>query len=338
MIRSLFHVSVPDHAAFHHARTVVACEGVLQIARRMRDASGARELVLVATCQRVEAFALCGESARHTLVHAVADAFRVSPDLLRVLRGPAVAHHAMRLSAGLESRLVGECEVLGQLRTALAEARLAGTLGPALERLLGIALKAGKEVRSTTRLGRPDATWGTLVARWLSERVPGSLPHIVLIGSGQVARACADQFASTSRVTILARHPALARERIPDARVAVRDLRDIEQLLDDRTSLMRADALVAATASCEIIVSPRTLVQRTLPLLLVDVAMPPNIDPACAGLPGVTLATLHDLLPGERLHTEAVRGAEHIAARHADAFLRWFGARSLSHHHARVPA
>lgn len=322
---------------------------VLAAARRRFD-----EAVLLATCERCELYGMrrgvlplgaevgVGATARASGESGAAER-SLLPGETQTLDGSAAAAHLLRVAAGLESRMVGETHVLGQVAAALTHADSLGASGPLLRSLFAAACRTGRRVRRETPLGRLAGSYATAAVERVEEWIGDDSDAAVgVLGSGAVAAQVAQQLAAgASRcrgpIRVFARHPARTVDALAASRIEVVDLDVLPQ------HLPRLTALVAATSS------PRTLLHpehvhaamaarsaQARPLLLVDLGMPPNVDPAVSTISGVVALWLADLA-GPRLAHEAIVAAETIVEIELERVLGRLG-RSESALHGATPA
>jgi len=279
------------------------------------------ETVVISTCNRTELTLVVGDpvAAESAVLGMLAQRAGVRPtELTERIYAPRncdVARQLFRVCAGLESMIVGEAEIQGQVKRAYEEALAAGTTGPVTNRLFTAALRAGKRVRSETSIGLGRASVSS-VAVDLAMGVLGDVAdrHVVIIGAGETseltARALADR--GVRSMFVANRHADRARA------MAARFGGGVVALDDLPTQLERADVVVASTASPQPILGKEELelVMRARggrPLLLVDIAVPRDIDPACRTVPGVSLYDMDDLQTAVA-HTISVREAEAVRA------------------------
>jgi glutamyl-tRNA reductase len=305
--------------------------------------------VLLSTCNRVEVYAWVEGPSRPAigkLTRALAKAGNIRPADLRphlVARtGSQAVLHLVRVAAGLDSLVVGEDQIRGQVRDALRRAEAAGQLPAQLRGVFHRAAQAVRQVRAETQLGHHPsiATAGIHVASRLPE--VGDLSQgasVVVLGAGVMAKAAARHLAVElgARVVLLNRTPShaeLVAAEIPaPLRVgALSDATLIEELRD-------AALLIGATASREPVVSI-DLLERAVaarggrPLVVLDIAVPRDVDPGARQVEGVRLVDLDDL---ERLCPVDARGrhaelerAEALAAAEAERIGKWLRVRAVS--------
>jgi glutamyl-tRNA reductase len=260
------------------------------------------QAAILSTCNRVELYgAARSRPSRHELAALLARPRGLDPaallDALYVHRGDEAAHHLAATAAGMHSLVPGEAQIQGQVRTALDHALDAGSAGPELRRMFESAIAAGRRVRSRTALGRGIASVPQASVELVRERL-GTLRHstVLLIGAGTAAALAAKQLSKhgARELLVLGRDVARA-ERLAQqhgGRLVTHDQ------LDD--ALKQSDVVISSTSSPHHILH-REQVEHARPdpgdspLLLIDLAMPRDIDPAVAELPFVEVYTLDDL-------------------------------------------
>jgi glutamyl-tRNA reductase len=296
------------------------------------------EAVVLSTCNRTEVYLASPDPAEAGL--AVRDALversgLAQDDLEAVLeerRDADAALHLFRVAAGLDSLLPGEAQILGQVREAYDLAKGAGATGRILNRLFTYALHAGKRVRHETGVGTVPAAIPAAAAD-LARRLVGDLEsrRVLVIGAGKMGGLAAESFLARGAERIF-----VANHRIERAEELVRrfggEAVPFERIGEE---LARADVVLSSTR-CPQVVLHAADVEAALarregrPLLLVDIAVPRDLDPAIADLEGCTLYDLDALGPvaGEAVarRDEATREAEAIVAEEADAFVEWLRA------------
>jgi glutamyl-tRNA reductase len=259
-------------------------------------------LVVLSTCGRTELYAdvrgRAPRDARAPLLALLAGVCEVDAPVLDGLvvetDGMDAARHAARVAAGLESAVPGEPEILGQVTTALAEARTAGRVSTLLRRVFEAAIRAGRRARRETAINRGATGLGALPAK-LAARHFGALRdrHAIVVGTGEMGQAALTSFWThgTGRLTVVNR-------TLPSAlSLANRVGGQAACLHGFRALLPEADIVVTATAS-EVPLVDRALVEQAVagragrPLFIADLGLPRNVSGDVAGLCGVTL---HDL-------------------------------------------
>ncbi|MGH2849096.1 MAG: glutamyl-tRNA reductase [Solirubrobacteraceae bacterium] len=294
------------------------------------------EAVAISTCNRTEVY-LVGdpvESERAALNALSAHAGIDVEELARVTyvqHNCDAARHLFRVAAGLEAMVVGEHEIGGQVRRAYNAARETGTTGPLTNRLFAAALHTGARVRTETAIARSHVSVSS-VAVDLAERLLGDLAGrpVVIIGAGETSELTAQALAARGAGTIFVanRHADRARS------VAARFGGEVVGLDRLPEKLEAADIVVASTSSPHPIVGAEELelvmaARGRRPLLLVDIAVPRDIDPLCGELDGVTLRDIDDLQSAvtHNLSSRAadLPAAEAIVEDEIVRFARWLG-------------
>jgi glutamyl-tRNA reductase len=343
--RERFHLSEVRMAALYGAPGTAGGLG----ARRGRGggphaARGpAPDCVALATCNRSEAYAWVpaaggGARALEAAYAALARAWMgdeaAARDLLAAARrrtGGDAARHLLRVAAGVESLVLGDAQLLGQLRDAHLHAAAAHAAGSVLHRLFERALHVGKRVRAETAVCSGRHSVGAEAANVAARRF-GSLAHarVAVVGCGKTGERAARQLAKLGArdLVLLNRTPGRA-ERLATAlggRAA--------PFASLHAELAMADVAVVATAATGPVVLAGPLgaarvrcATTTLPLLLLDLAMPRNVAPALAAAPAVTVVDLDALRPavdaGERERLAAVPHAERIVEEECAEFSDW---------------
>jgi glutamyl-tRNA reductase len=296
-----------------------------------------REAVAISTCNRTEIY-LVGDpvTAETELLGRLAARAGTRPtelaDALYAPRNCDAARQLYRVVSGLESMIVGEAEIQGQTKRAYESALEAGTTGPLTNRLFTAALQTGKRVRSETAIGEGRASVSSVAVGLARDLMGPDLASrdVVIIGAGETSELTAQALAEEGVRTIF-----VANRRADRARsIAERFGGSVSSLHDLPERLVEADIVVASTASPHAIigVDELALVMRErqgAPLLLIDIAVPRDVDPACGELEGVSLYDIDDLqsvVARNRSVREAERvQAEDVVEDEIQRFARWMG-------------
>jgi len=289
--------------------------------RHVLDQDGVEEAVILSTCNRVEVTA--DVASYHggflALKRLLAESHGVDPE---VLAEPLYSHyeqdaadHLFAVAAGLDSMVLGETQIHAQVREALRRAEREDAAGPALTGLFHAASRTGRRVRAETGLGAaPDAF--VALAADLADQALGGLRDrdVVVVGAGQMAALAVKHLRrrGVGPVRILNRSLEHARALADRTNAAHGDLDALPE------ALAHADLVVSATGAAGVVVTREAVAREGRPLALVDLAMPRDVDPAVAALPGVTLidiVSLRELLSDrdERTAGEIVRAHEIVA-------------------------
>jgi glutamyl-tRNA reductase len=267
--------------------------------RRLRQTAGLSEAVILSTCTRVEVWGV-GEPAALDAVSSCLLArggrVAVDPSLLYRLADEEAVRHAFRVPAGLDSLVVGEPQILGQVKEACRAAAAAGTLGPRLTALRDHALAAAKRVRTETAIGR-HAVSVSHVAVELAVKIFGHVRgvRVMVVGAGKMSGLAARRLAKAgAHLTVVGRTEARASElaaalggnALPFDRMAA--------------ELATTDVVLTGTAAPTTIihrpeVEAAARARRGRPLFLIDIAIPRDVDPSVRELSGVFLYDLDDL-------------------------------------------
>ena len=320
-------VGLSHHVAPVELREQVALDRdeAVELARRLATAAG--EAVCLSTCNRTELY-LAAEDTAAAETEAAAALERIAGrplDVLYRLTDEAAALHLFRVAAGLDSLVPGEGEILGQVRGAYE----AGAAGPMLDRAFRQALHAGKRVRHETAIGESPASVSGAAAA-LAQQVFGDLSgrRVLLVGAGAIGEQAASNLRSRGAAI------AFVANRSPENARALAKRFAAEPLgLDGLDGALAAvDVVVSSTAAPDFVLG-RDAVERALgsrrgrPLLLVDIAVPRDVEPAVNELDGCYLYDIDDLeaivaetLSGRRREAER---AEAIVAGEAEKFHEW---------------
>jgi glutamyl-tRNA reductase len=302
----------------HHVAPVELRETVALAAAAARElAARLAPAVCLSTCNRTEVY-LEAEDAEAAV--GTATAALGGLDVLYRLTGEAAALHLFRVAAGLDSLVPGEGEILGQVRAAYE----AGTPGPLLDRAFRQALHAGKRARHETGIGESPSSVASAAAA-LAQQVFGELRgrRVLLIGAGKAGEQAADNLRSRgAEVAFVAnRTPATAQvvaDRLGGSAIS------LDQIGERVASV---DVVVASTSASGFVLRRSDVVPRRRPLLVLDIAVPRDVEPAVNELDACYLYDIDDLqavvdetLAGRR--SEASR-AEAIVAAEAERFREW---------------
>jgi glutamyl-tRNA reductase len=294
-----------------------------------RLAAGGAEAVCLSTCNRTELY-LAAEDADQAEAVAVAALAALEPDVehaLYRLRDQAAALHLFRVAAGLDSLVPGEGEILGQVRTA----HELGTTGPLLDRVFRQALHSGRKVRAQTAIGESPASVSSAAAA-LAEQVFGDLSgrSILLVGAGKVSEQAARNLLTRgARISFVANRSSERGDELA-GKLGAEPL-PLERIED---ALPGADVVVASTSASGYVLDAATVSRATgrrkRHLLLLDLAVPRDLDPEINDLDGCYLYDIDDLdaIVAETLsgrQREAER-AEAIVSAEADRFREWHAA------------
>lgn len=281
--------------------------------------------VVLATCNRFEAYLEVGgrdrassEAAVDATVTAMSGASGVDPEALRrtvaVLSGDDVVKHLFAVSSGLESVVVGEDEISGQVRRALERARRAGTTSSGLEQLFQRASTTSRAVKSTTAVGAAGRSLVRLALELASSRIADwSNRRVLLVGTGSYARTTLAALADRGADDVTVFSPTGRAEGFASGR-------GLAWTIDLRAALTEADVVVTCTTVASHVVTP-DLVEAGRRRLIIDLGLPRNVDPDVASIEGIELLDLETIslhAPLEELR--ATTDARAVVGRAAAAF------------------
>jgi len=261
-------------------------------ARRLVPAVG--ELLLLSTCHRVECYGVASDlSAADAQLRAALGAPSAEATALVSRIGVEAIRHLARVACGLDSVIVGEAEIAGQIRRAADVAQRAGVLGPCLQRVVAGALRASGRARAETSIGH-GVTSVASAAVSLALELLGSLEDrtVLVAGAGQAGRQALARLVRMRPARLFvasrsARHAAEAASTSGAEVIALADVPDYLASLD----------LIVAALHAPVRLAPEgAVVDRTArPLVALDLSVPRALDPAVGAWPGVTLRTVDDL-------------------------------------------
>jgi glutamyl-tRNA reductase len=295
------------------------------------------EIAILSTCNRTELYCWVPDGDHAPLLNWVGAYHRLDQQRLErssyLYRGHDAVRHSMRVAAGLDSMVLGEPQILGQVKDAWEIARGAGTMGPELERLSQHTLVTAKRIRTDTEIGRHPVSVA-YAAVSLAQQIFADLAHAraLLVGAGETIELVAEHLrqAGVDRMTIANRTLGRARD------LATRFGADSVLLSDLPRVLPEADIVIASTAA-DLPVLGKGMVEQALrtrrrrPVFMVDIAVPRDIEPQVGELDDVFLYTIDDLsdiiAENRRSREEAAAQAEQLVDLGVETYLRDLRAR-----------
>jgi glutamyl-tRNA reductase len=317
------HMTAPLELRERAALTEGRAAGVLS---ELVADEGVQEAAAISTCNRTELYLYAADpvAAESLALATLAREADIRPTELVChlysLRGPDAAHQVFRVTAGLESMIIGEAEIQGQVKRAYELALVEGATGPILNRLFRGALAAGKRARTETGISE-GALSVPQVAVELAQRSLGDLGsrRVLVVGAGETAELTARALSARGVEAVFIANRRYDRAIGLAQRFGGRAVR-FEELPEQ---MAEADIVASSTSSPHSIVEREALAEvmsqrADRPLLLIDLAVPRDIHPACRELAGVTLYDMDDL---QALVERNASGRE-AEARRADGVLR----------------
>ncbi len=332
----LNHTSAPLDLRGRFAFTPEQLPGLL---RQLRDRlHQTREAALVSTCNRTELYCAASPEVVDPTLEWFAQLGGVSASQLRhhtyVLEGGHAARHAFRVASGLDSMVLGEPQILGQMKQAVRQADAAGTLGTTLHQLFQRSFAVAKEVRTSTEIGAHSISMAAAAVR-LAGQLFEDLREVkvLFVGAGEMIELAATHFAAKKPKAMAVANRTLERGEKLAAHFGAEAMRMAE--LPSR--LAEFDVVVSCTASSLPIIGLGA-VERALklrkhrPMFMVDLAVPRDIEPEVAQLDDVYLYTVDDLsavvqTAGEKRQA-AVAQAEAIIETGVQSFVHWLDQRA----------
>lgn len=301
---------------------------------------GQHEAAILSTCNRTEIYCASGiENPVEATAHFLADYHKLSHAQLRphlyTLPQDSAVRHAFRVASGLDSMVLGEAQILGQMKDAVRQAEAAGGLGTYLHQMFQRTFAVAKEVRSTTEIGAHSVSMAAAAVR-LSQRIFDTLneQNVLFIGAGEMIELCATHFAAQNPKSLTIANRTLERGEALAHRFNGQAIR-LAQLPEQ---LARFDVVISCTASTLPIIG-LGLVERALkarrrkPMFMVDLAVPRDIEPEIGRLSDVFLYTVDDLgsvvQTGLENRQAAVAQAEAIIETRVQSFMHWLDDRAV---------
>jgi glutamyl-tRNA reductase len=337
----LFTIGISHHTAPIEIREKVAITRT-EYSGRVRELcalSGVEEAVILSTCNRTEIYCLSSVPGKQELDNWFHQVNNIPEGALDEFfyfhEGEEAVRHLVRVASGLDSMVIGENQILGQLKEAWQKSHDANTVGKVLDRLFQHTFSAAKTIRSSSGINdRPVSVAYTAVV--LARQIFGDLSSqtVVLIGAGEMVQLCGRHLKEQgiARLLIVNRSKEKAEELAEELGATALTLDQLGE------ALPFADILISSTASQQPVVSKREIKaalrqRRHRPMFLVDIALPRDIEPQVSGLKDVYLYTIDDLrqVVDENLshRNEAAKSAQADVDAAVNDFMRWlFGIRA----------
>ncbi|HEY1392204.1 MAG TPA: glutamyl-tRNA reductase [Methylibium sp.] len=331
-------VDLRGRFAFTLEQLAPTLQGFRQRLEGHHEAARAPEAAILSTCNRTELYCAAEPRLVRPALEWLAGVGGVGPDALKhhayVLEDGEAARHAFRVASGLDSMVLGEPQILGQLKQAVHEADTAGTLGTTLHQLFQRSFAVAKEVRTSTEIGAHSISMAAASVR-LAAQLFEDLREIkvLFVGAGEMIELAATHFAARTPKHMAVANRTLERGEKLASRLGAEAMR----LADLPARLHEFDAVVSCTASTLPIIGlgavERALkARRHRPMFMVDLAVPRDIEPEVAQLGDIYLYTVDDLSAlvqsaGEK-RLAAVAQAEAIIETGVQSFVHWLDQRA----------
>jgi glutamyl-tRNA reductase len=318
-------------------RVVVSAERMVQALHDLVAGRRVKEAAMLSTCNRTEVY--CHTDEPRDAISWLAAYHEMKPQQLEpyLYRYPQeeAVKHAFRVASGLDSMVLGEPQILGQFKDAVRSAEAAGTLGLVLNKLFQRTFSVAKTVRTETKIGASTVSMASASVE-LAERIYPSIAglNVLFVGAGEMIELCASHFA--------ARHPKLTtfanRTEARAQQLADRFHGRVISLNDLPAQLAMHDIVVCSTASPLPLIG-KGLVESALkqrkhrPILMLDLAVPRDVESEVGALQDVFLYSVDDLgkiaREGRAVRESAVAQAEVIIENHVSDFMQWLESRSV---------
>lgn len=321
-------------------RAVQAARGWFARQGAHGGAGGGNEAAILSTCNRTEMYAASDianplDASAQFLAHYHALNFAELRPHLYMLPQDSAVRHAFRVASGLDSMVLGEPQILGQMKDAVRTAEQAGGLGTYLHQLFQRSFAVAKEVRSTTEIGAHSVSMAAAAVR-LSQRIFDSIAdqHVLFIGAGEMIELCAAHFAAHNPKSVTIANRSMERGQL----LATRYNGEAIRLAELPERLHGFDIVISCTASTLPLiglgmVERAVKARRHRPVFMVDLAVPRDIEPEVARLDDVFLYTVDDLAQvvqtGIESRQAAVAQAEAIIETRVQSFMHWIGDRAM---------
>jgi len=282
---------------------------ILDLAFVLKCFGHLEEIVLLSTCNRIEVYGTTRHATRHikSLLQLLCPEPRDLGPHIYLYEGAVAVRHLLSVAAGLDSMILGETEIIGQIKNAYEIARNAGLTGGVLNRLFQREFQATKEIRPRTGIGRGTVSIKSTAVE-LIRKTGLSQQSIMVLGAGEMAECCLRLLVKKGARSILVANRSF--DRAID--LAIQYGGQAVCLGDCLFEMPDVDVVIAATSSAETLLYRDDIerlmeARRHRPLLLVDLAVPRNIEPTVGGLENVSLYNIDDL---EAVAREAARNRE----------------------------
>ena len=321
-------LSIREHVAFQS-------ESLGQALHDLTAHHPVKEAAILSTCNRTELY--CNTDDPQAALNWMAEYHRLQPNAIQPytyrLDSNAAVKHAFRVASGLDSMVLGEPQILGQMKQAVKIAENAGTLGTLLHKLFQKTFAVAKEVRTTTDIGASSVSMAAASVK-LAQRIFGDLKplKVLFIGAGEMIELCADHFAAQRPASITVANRTLER----GAALALRLGGKAIMLSELPEHLADYDIVITCTAS-QLPIVGLGMVERAIrarkhrPMFMVDLAVPRDVETEVAELDDVFLYTVDDLAQivqeGLGNRQQAAAEAESIIDIRVDNFMHWLQTR-----------
>ncbi len=321
-------LSIREHVAFNNDN--------LRHALSDLTAQNVAEAAILSTCNRTEIYvqSATSEPVLNWLAQYHRLDFKHIQPYTYTLSNEDAVKHAFRVACGLDSMVLGEPQILGQFKQSVKVAQDAGTLGILLHKLFQRTFEVAKEVRTNTDIGGSSISMAAAAVK-LAQRIFGDISNqqVLLIGAGEMIELCADHFAAQKPKSITVANRTIERGAQLAAKIAAQNINAEAILLNDLPARFAEFDIVMTSTASQLPIVGLGMVERAIktrrhrPVLMVDLAVPRDIEPEVAQLDDVFLYTVDDLAQvvsdGMENRQTAALNAEMIVAARVEGFMQW---------------
>ncbi len=289
--------------------------------------NGLREIFVLSTCNRTEiyGFAHCAGEISQLLCNETTGSLETFGELCYIKQGKQAIEHLFSVAAGLDSQILGDYEIVGQLKQAIKFSRDYGFIGTFLERLTNIVLQSSKTIKNHTRLSGGTVSVSFAAIQFLKNRVAGIRDKkIVLLGTGKIgSNTCKNlvDYLGAENITLMNRTDEKAAGLAKELGLAT------ASYAQSATEITAADIVIVATHAANPVITKASL-ETAGPKILIDLSIPNNIEPAAKELSHITLVNVDDLskINDETLQMRLaeVPKAKAIIQEHISEFKEWY--------------
>lgn len=289
--------------------------------------AGVKEIFVLSTCNRTEVYAVANnvEIIIDLLCSQTTGNAQTFKQLCYIKQGSTAIEHVFSVGAGLDSQILGDYEIVGQMKLAVKFSREKGFIGAFIERLFNTVLQTSKEIKNQTALSGGTVSVSFAAIQFLKENVT-DIPNkkIVLLGTGKIGRnTCKNlvDYLHTNNITLINRTDEKAVELAKELHLQIAPYADLYEQVQE------ADVVIVATNSEEPVIKKSDLL-NTNSKVLIDLSIPNNIDPAAKELAHITLVNVDDLSKINdatlQKRLDEVPKAKEIIAAHIKEFNEWY--------------
>ncbi len=293
------------------------------------------ETIVVSTCNRLEYYALTShpEQASQEIIHLLSQTFQLEPIIfephLYHLQDEVAVNHLMRVAAGLDSMVLGESQILGQLVAAHQSALAHNTAGTVLSRLFEMAIHAGKRARTETGIGLNPASVSSIAVHLAQQHIGDISDQVVMIlGAGEMGHQAVKVLVShgVKKLLIASRTKEHADQLATQWEATALTYDHLE------TGLIQADLVICATAAPHIVLHENQVAQAMAfrperPMLIIDIALPRDVETSVADVAGVHLYNIdhlqNQIADNLKARRKEIPKVETIITQETTAFMNW---------------